>query len=46
MSKFLKGIGTSLVAVAGAAMIVETVIFALAVKELLSVDFTYNFSED
>lgn len=46
MNKVLKGIGISLAAIAGAALITEAVIVAVAVKELSSVDFNSNFVED
>ena len=46
MNKVLKGIGISLAAIAGAALITETVIIALAVKELNSVEFNCNIAED
>lgn len=46
MNKVLKGIGISLAAIAGAALITEAVIFAVAVKELSSVEFNCDFSEE
>ena len=46
MNKVLKGIGISLAAIAGAALITEAVIVAIAVKELsneLELDFDEVF---
>ena len=46
MNKVLKGIGISLAAIAGAALITEAVIITVAVKELSSVNFNCNLVED
>lgn len=46
MNKVLKGIGISLAAIAGAAIVTEAIIIAVAVKEFGSVGFNSNFVED